>query len=56
MTVLAGDIGGTNSRLACFANETGRLEHIVDAVYPSQNYSSAVKTKSCSSASPTLTE
>ena len=37
--ILAGDIGGTNTRLALFAAERGRLETAAEATYPSQNYS-----------------
>ncbi len=38
--ILAGDIGGTNTRLALFAAEEGRLEAAAEATYPSRNYSS----------------
>ena len=36
---LAGDIGGTNSRLALFERESSRLRLIATADYPSNNYS-----------------
>ncbi len=38
--ILAGDIGGTNTRLALFAPEEGRLAVAAEAIYPSRNYSS----------------
>jgi len=37
--ILAGDIGGTNTRLALFAAEEGRLEAAAGATYLSRNYS-----------------
>jgi glucokinase len=37
--ILAGDIGGTNTRLALFAAEGGHLEAAAEATYPSRNYS-----------------
>jgi glucokinase len=37
--ILAGDIGGTNTRLAFFAAEEGRLEAAAEATHPSRNYS-----------------
>ncbi len=37
--ILAGDIGGTNTRLALFAAEEGRLEATAGATYASRNYS-----------------
>jgi glucokinase len=37
--ILAGDIGGTNTRLAFFAAEEGRLEAAAEATYPSRSYS-----------------
>jgi glucokinase len=36
--ILAGDIGGTNTRLAFFNNEDGRLKHVTEEVFPSRNY------------------
>jgi len=36
--ILAGDIGGTNTRVAIFSNEGGRLELVVEDVFPSRNY------------------
>lgn len=36
--ILAGDIGGTNTRLAFFTTEDGRLKHVAEEVYPSRNY------------------
>ena len=36
--ILAGDIGATNSRLACFAGHGERLEPIIEATYPSRDY------------------
>lgn len=36
--ILAGDIGGTNSRLALFDATNGRLKLIHEAVYPSRDY------------------
>jgi glucokinase len=36
--ILAGDIGGTNSRLAFFSERSGRLEFVVEATYPSQDH------------------
>lgn len=36
---LAGDIGGTNCRLACFEREPSRLRLVATADYPSNNYS-----------------
>ena len=38
--ILAGDIGGTNTRLALFVDRDGRLEPVAEARYPSRNYSS----------------
>ena len=40
MSVLAGDIGGTNARLTIFSVEDGRYEEVVSEVYPSPDYSS----------------
>ena len=37
--ILAGDIGGTNSRLAFFDASNGRLKLVHEAVYPSRDYS-----------------
>src|SRR5271169_1566971 len=34
--ILAGDIGGTNSRLAAFETEGNRLQCVVEKIYPSQ--------------------
>ena len=45
--ILAGDIGGTNSRLAFFSERGGRLEPVVEATYPSRddaNLEAIVKT------------
>ena len=36
--ILAGDIGGTNSRLAFFSERGGRLEPVVEATYPSRDH------------------
>lgn len=36
--LLAGDIGGTNCRLACFQRETARLRLVATAEYKSANY------------------
>jgi len=36
--ILAGDIGGTNTRLACFEEEGRRLRLTVDRVYPSHEH------------------
>jgi glucokinase len=36
--ILAGDIGGTNSRLAFFREHGGRLEPVVEATYPSRDH------------------
>ncbi|HWZ43742.1 MAG TPA: glucokinase [Candidatus Saccharimonadales bacterium] len=36
--ILAGDIGGTNTRLACFEEDADRLRLIVDRVYPSHEH------------------
>ena len=38
MTVLAGDIGGTNSRLAIFEDRTDGLEQVAQRTYPSGDY------------------
>jgi len=37
--ILAGDIGGTNARLACFQPQNGDLRLISERVYPSREYS-----------------
>lgn len=37
-TILAGDIGGTNTRLALFQQESGRATISVEKIYPSRNY------------------
>jgi glucokinase len=37
--ILAGDIGGTNARLACFNREGGRLLPVQEKDYPSRDYS-----------------
>lgn len=36
--ILAGDIGGTNARLACFQPQNGRLQLISERVFPSRDY------------------
>jgi glucokinase len=36
--ILAGDIGGTNTRLAFFALEDGRLKSVVEQTYPSRGH------------------
>jgi glucokinase len=36
--ILAGDIGGTNSRLAIFDATNGRLQLVNEAIYPSRDY------------------
>jgi glucokinase len=36
--ILAGDIGGTNSRLAFFSERRGRLQPVVEATYPSRDH------------------
>jgi glucokinase len=36
--ILAGDIGGTNTRLAFFSSEGGRLELVAEKTYPSRKY------------------
>lgn len=36
--ILAGDIGGTNSRMALFASENGRLRLAVEKTYPSRQH------------------
>jgi glucokinase len=36
--ILAGDIGGTNTRLACFEEDAGRLRLTLDRVYPSHEH------------------
>lgn len=38
--ILAGDIGGTNSRLAGFAVANGRLKPLVEETFPSRGYAS----------------
>jgi glucokinase len=37
--ILAGDIGGTNARLACFQPENGRLQPLTERIFPSRDYS-----------------
>ncbi|MBV9573397.1 MAG: glucokinase, partial [Acidobacteriales bacterium] len=37
--ILAGDIGGTNARLAFFDSANGHLKLISSSVYPSHQYS-----------------
>jgi len=37
--ILAGDIGGTNARLAAFETEGNRLQCVVEKVYPSREHS-----------------
>ena len=36
--ILAGDIGGTSSRLACFEVENGQLAMVAEQIYPSRQY------------------
>ena len=36
--ILAGDIGGTNSRLAFFTQQGGRLEPVVEGTYTSRDH------------------
>ena len=36
--ILAGDIGGTNTRLACFEEDRGRLRMTLERVYPSNEH------------------
>jgi glucokinase len=38
--ILAGDIGGTHTRIALFQQDQGRLSMVVDHVYPSRDYKS----------------
>jgi glucokinase len=38
--ILAGDIGGTNSRLAFFSERGGRLEPVAEETYPSRRHTS----------------
>jgi glucokinase len=38
--ILAGDIGGTHTRIALFQLNEGRLDKVLDRVYPSRDYSS----------------
>lgn len=38
MTLLAGDIGGTKTRLALFQTQDGRLQTLAEAEYPSADY------------------
>ena len=38
MKILAGDIGGTNTRLALFEIESGQLQPLCEAVYPSAEF------------------
>jgi len=40
MSVLTGDIGGTNARLTIFSVEDGRYEEMISEVYPSPEYTS----------------
>jgi len=40
MSVLAGDIGGTNARLTIFSVEDDRYEEVVSEIYPSPEYPS----------------
>ena len=37
--ILAGDIGGTNARLAFFTIEDGRLRSLIERTYPTRDYS-----------------
>jgi glucokinase len=39
MTILAGDIGGTNSRLAIYERRAGELARVAQKTYPSAEYS-----------------
>lgn len=43
MTVLAGDIGGTNSRLAIYERRAGRIEKVGQQTYPSGDYDSVAE-------------
>jgi glucokinase len=45
--ILAGDIGGTNSRLAFFEANNGRLKLINEAIYPSRDYPGLEQIVSC---------
>jgi glucokinase len=36
--ILAGDIGGTNARLACFQPQNGNLRLVSEQIYPSREY------------------
>lgn len=36
--ILAGDIGGTNTRLACFSRKKGKLTPVVERVFSSRDY------------------
>lgn len=38
--ILAGDIGGTNTRLACYSRTRGGLKLVDEQIYPSRNYAS----------------
>ena len=38
--ILAGDIGGTNSRLAFFAQRGGRLERVAEETYATSDHTS----------------
>jgi glucokinase len=38
--ILAGDVGGTNTRLAFFERRNGSLESVVEHIYPSREYGS----------------
>ena len=39
--ILAGDIGGTKSRLAAFETEGSRLKCVVEKIYPSKQHKRA---------------
>lgn len=45
--ILAGDIGGTNARLAFFETSNGRLSLVNEATYPSREYSGLEEIVSC---------
>lgn len=38
--ILAGDVGGTNTRLAFFEQRAGKLQNIFERIYPSHDYAS----------------
>jgi glucokinase len=41
--ILAGDIGGTNARLACFQSQNGHLRLVSERVFPSREHSELVE-------------